>query len=130
MQRSPATSSTILIVEDHPATRDAVVALLDGLFPDYQLVVAESAEAALSLCAITPPPIVIMDISLPGMNGIEATQLICARYPSTRVVMHSSNDTQLFRIESAAAGASAFVSKGRGSSELVGVVAKLLNATA
>ncbi|MET0377759.1 MAG: response regulator transcription factor [Spongiibacteraceae bacterium] len=124
--RAPA---TILIVDDHPAIRDAVMALLDGVFPECQLLVAESAEVALALCATATPDVVIMDISLPGMNGIEATQHIRIQFPTTRVVMHSNSDMQVFRDESAAAGAAAFVCKGRTSCELVTVISQLLRAT-
>ena len=122
---------TILIVEDHPATRQAVVALFDGallngVLPSCRLMAVDSAEGALSLCADEVPAVVIMDISLPGMNGIEATQRIRAQFPQVQVVMHSSNDMQVYRDESAAVGACAFVSKGRNSSELIAVVSRLL----
>lgn len=123
---TPTNRATILIVEDHAATRNAMVALLDGALPACQLLSVDTAEAALLLCAETVPAVVIMDISLPGMNGIEATQKICAQFPQVRVIMHSSNDMQIFRDQSAAMGACAFVSKGRASSELVAVVSRLL----
>lgn len=125
---SAATRPTILIVEDHAATRNAVKVLFGSVFPDGRLLEADSAEAALALCELAAPDVVIMDISLPGMNGIEATRHIRARFPQTLVVMHSSNDMQIFREESAAVGASAFISKGRTSSELVPVISQLLQA--
>jgi DNA-binding NarL/FixJ family response regulator len=128
--------ATILIVEDHAATRRAVVALfdgalLDGILPACRLLAVDSAEGALSLCAKLlgadeAPAIVIMDISLPGMNGIEATQRIRAQFPQVQVIMHSSNDMQVYRDEAAAVGACAFVSKGRTSSELIALVSRLL----
>lgn len=126
MHTLTAKRPTILIVEDHAATRNAMVALLDGALPWCRLVAVDTAEAALALCAQALPTVVIMDISLPGMNGIEATQQIRALFPHAQVVMHSSNDMQVFRDESAAAGACAFVSKGRGSCDLVSAVSRLL----
>jgi two-component system response regulator YesN len=66
-----------------------------------------------------------MDIALPGMNGIEATREIQARHPGTRVVMHSSNDMPIYREESLAAGAVAFVSKSATASELIPTLAGL-----
>ncbi|CAN0509814.1 unnamed protein product, partial [Phaeothamnion confervicola] len=118
--------AAILVVEDHAATRMAVMALLAGAFPGCRLIGADSAEVALPLCEREAPRVVIMDIALPGMNGIEATRLIKARHPGIRVVMHSSNDMQIFRDESVAVGASAFVGKGTRSGELVPVLAGLL----
>lgn len=117
----------ILVVEDHAATRQAILALLGRAFPTYQLLAAESAEEALPLCALRPPCVVVMDISLPGMNGIEATHEIKQMLPHIHVVMHSNNDMQVYREESAAAGASAFVTKGHHSQELIRAIAGLLS---
>jgi DNA-binding NarL/FixJ family response regulator len=69
-----------------------------------------------------------MDIALRGMSGIEATRRIKAAWPDTRVVMHSSHDMRVYRDGAAAAGASAFVRKGKAVSELVPVLAGLLAA--
>lgn len=117
---------TILVVEDHPGTRAVVVALLRAAFPDCQLLEADSAERALPLFEVQAPQLVVMDIALPGMNGIEATQRIKASHPDTLVVMHSSSDLQVYREEAKAVGASAFVGKGRPSGGLVPVIAALL----
>jgi len=119
---------TILVVEDHPATLAALLDLLEAAFPGCELLAAEGAEQAMSLCASAAPQVVIMDIALPGMSGIEATRRIKAAFPNTRVVMHSSYDMRVYRDGAAAAGASAFVRKSRVVTELVPVVARLLPA--
>jgi len=116
----------VLVVEDHAATRNAVTTLLVGAVPNVQVLAVDSAEQALPICETAPPAVVIMDISLPGMNGIEATQQIRQLSPATRVVVHSNSDAQVLRDGSMAAGACAFVSKGRASSELAGIVFELL----
>ena len=120
---------TILVVEDHPATLAGLLELLEAAFPACALVAAQEAEQALCLCASAAPHIVIMDIALPGMSGIEATRRIKAAFPGTQVVMHSSYDMRVYRDGASAAGASAFVRKSRVSSELVPVVASLLPAS-
>lgn len=117
----------VLIVEDHAATRNAVSALLAWAFPACQLLIAPSAEGAFALCDVEAPDLVIMDIALPGMNGIEATRHIKARHPGTQVVMHSNSDMQVYQDESMLAGAGAFVSKRRTSLELVPVIIRLFS---
>ncbi len=119
---------TIMVVEDHPATLAALLELLGAAFPRCALLAAQGGERALELCAATAPDVVIMDIALSGMSGIEATLHIKALLPDTRVVMHSSYDMRVYREGAAAAGASAFVRKGKVGSELVPVVADLLAA--
>lgn len=128
LHTGPDSGATILIVEDHPATRQAVTALLDASFPGSRVVAVISAEDAMPVCQAEIPDIVVMDISLPGMNGLDATRFIKSEYPMVQVVMHSSSDMPIFREESTAAGASAFISKGRTSRDLVPVISRLLAA--
>ena len=116
----------IMIVEDHPPTLAAVLALVSAAFPDCRVLGAESAEAALELCAGYAPQVVIMDIALPGIDGIEATRRVKALLPDTCVVVHSSHDMQVFRDGAADAGASAFVTKSRTFTDLVPAIAGLL----
>ncbi|MFL6565660.1 MAG: response regulator transcription factor [Burkholderiales bacterium] len=115
-----------MVVEDHPPTLAALVELLEAAFPECAVLAAEGAERALDLCAAAAPDVVIMDIALSGMSGIEATLRIKALLPDTRVVMHSTYDMRVYREGAAAAGASAFVRKGKVAGELVPVVAELL----
>ena len=117
---------TIMVVEDHPATLAALLELLEAAFPECALLAAEGAERALELCVAAAPDVVIMDIALAGMSGIDATLHLKALLPDARVVMHSSYDMRVYREGAAAAGASAFVRKGKAGSELVPVVADLL----
>ncbi len=117
----------ILLVDDHRTTRTAVLMLLCQAFPDCHLLGADSAESALPLCETQAPELVIMDIALPGMNGVDATRRIKQLAPNTLVVMLSNSDMQVYQEGSIAAGASAFVSKRRTSTELVPVISGLLS---
>jgi len=116
----------ILIVEDHPATMSALSIMLSKAFPNCLLLAAASGEAAVTLCGTERPTVVIMDISLPGMNGIAATREIKLSTPNTAVVIHSSNDLQVYRDGATGAGTVAFVSKCDTANDLVPTIAALL----
>ncbi len=81
---------TILIVDDHAVVRQGVRTLLD-MHPALQVVgEAESAEAALPLVEELVPDVVLLDLVLPGMNGVEATRQIKKISPRTQIVVLTS----------------------------------------
>ncbi len=67
-------STTILIVEDHDAVRRSLRDWLEVEFPQCRVIEAASGEESIALIQTESPRLVIMDISLPGMSGIEATR--------------------------------------------------------
>jgi NarL family two-component system response regulator LiaR len=81
---------TVLIVDDHVVVRQGIQTLLD-MHPDLQVVgEAESAEIALRLVEELVPDVVLMDLLLPGMNGVEATRQIKRISPRTQIVVLTS----------------------------------------
>jgi len=100
--------------------------LVSTQFPHWRLLEAQCAEDALTLCDSEQPDLIVLDIKLPGMDGFEATRRIKESWPRMVVVMHSSSDMPIYRDASLAAGAAAFVGKGRDSRTLVPLMASLL----
>ncbi len=110
---------TVLLADDHPMVRRGIAAIL-AAESDVELVgEAENGAQAVALAEQIHPRVVIMDIAMPVMNGIEATRQIVSRFPETKVLVLSSyNDTDSVS-QVAAAGASGFIPKLNASSELV-----------
>lgn len=118
--------ATILIVEDHDAIRVALRDWLKIKFPRCRVIQAASGEEAMALIRVEPPQLIVMDIGLPGMSGIEATRQIKADLPSTQIVMLTVHEGNAYRAHAALCGASAYVAKGAMQSELEPTLAALL----
>jgi DNA-binding NarL/FixJ family response regulator len=119
-------SPHILIVEDHQGVRQSLREWLELSFPNYQLLEVTSGEEAVTVAQTMSPCLVIMDIGLPGMSGIEAAQAIKAVAPATRVVVLTIYDDEAHRAAAAAAGVSAYVPKRKVQTELLPVLTSLL----
>lgn len=104
-------SIRILLVDDHKIVRDGLRSLLE-LESDME-VVAEAADgnAAIAQARAHTPDVVIMDIAMPGMNGIEATSHIVQELPQTKVIGLSMHADRRFKAEMEKAGASAYLRK-------------------
>jgi DNA-binding NarL/FixJ family response regulator len=95
-------------------------------FPQCRVIEAASGEEAITLARIESPRLVVMDIRLPGMNGIETTRQIKAALPLAQIVMLTIHTGDIYRADARAAGASAYVTKPRMHRELVPTLAALL----
>jgi DNA-binding NarL/FixJ family response regulator len=120
-------AAAILVVDDHDAVRTSLQAWLEVEFPHCEVLTASCGEDALELAYQRQPQVLIMDITLPGMNGIEATRRVKALCPSTRVIILSIHDSENHRADAHAAGADAYVSKATMQSTLVSVLETCLH---
>jgi two-component system NarL family response regulator len=121
-------SVTILVVEDHDELRSSLVVWLQSIFKDFTFVVAKTGEEALDMVAKHQPCIVLMDVQLPKMNGIEAVRRIKHINPQTNAVILSTYDYPVYREEAKAAGAYSYINKQTMHLELIPTLIKLLPA--
>ena len=112
----------VLLVEDHEMVREGLRLLLDAQ-PDIE-VVAEVADgrAAVEYSERFHPQVVIMDLSMPGMNGLAATEAIKRKNPETAVVTLTRHDDAAFVEELTKAGAAGYVLKQSASHELLDAI--------
>ena len=108
----------VLVVDDHTIVRDGICALL-GLAGDIEVVgEASNGIEALELVRKLSPDIVLMDIAMPGMDGLQATQQIHNEYPGVKVLALTQYNDKEYVFPVLEAGAHGFISKASASSEL------------
>ena len=112
----------VLVADDHKIVRQGLVGILQ-IEPDIEVVgEASDGEEAVALARKLQPDVVIMDVTMPRMTGIEATKLIRREMPKTRVIglsMHAESDMAKAMC---AAGASAYLTKGGPSEDLIAAI--------
>jgi two-component system invasion response regulator UvrY len=116
----------VLIVDDQAPFRRAAGAVV-AVTPGFEVVAeAESGEAAVEAVERLTPDLVLMDINMPGISGIEATRRIAASHPRTIVVLLSTYNADDLPADAASCGAAAYVNKEEfGPDTLVSVAAKI-----
>jgi DNA-binding NarL/FixJ family response regulator len=109
----------VLLVDDHKILRDGIRSILDRTLDFRVIGEAENGFDAVSLSKKLHPDLVLMDIGLPGMNGIEATLEVVRHCPSSRVMILSMYDDENSVVASFRSGARAFLLKKASSSDLL-----------
>jgi DNA-binding NarL/FixJ family response regulator len=118
---------SILLVDDHPITRQGVAALINQTEHLKVCGEADSAVQAMELIPVLKPDLVILDISLKTMNGIELMKNIKVQFPKLPVLMMSMHDESLYAQRSLRAGALGYIMKQEANSEVLNAVQKVLN---
>jgi len=112
----------VLICDDQAIIRDGLAMLL-GLEPDIDVVgVAEEGGEAVAALERLAPDLVLMDLKMPGMNGIEATRQIRARFPQVRVLVLTTYDDDEWVFDAVRAGAHGYLLKDTPRAELLAAV--------
>ena len=120
-EQTAASPVRVLIVDDHPVIRSGLCAMLDS---DGVVVVGEASdgEGAIARVSSLQPDVVLMDVRLPDMDGLDATRLIREQDPSVAVVMLTSFENQDYLRRAIQAGAAGYLLKGMSREALVGAI--------
>lgn len=112
----------ILIVDDHAVMRDGIRALL-SLHDDIEIVgEASDGKEAIEKVEELTPNVVVMDIAMAGMDGLEATRRIVKKHPQVRVLVLTQHDNKEYIIAAVKAGVAGYVPKRALGSELVSAI--------
>jgi DNA-binding NarL/FixJ family response regulator len=112
----------VLVVDDHPIVRDGLIALM-ATVPDLEAVgQAGDGETAIRLAARDRPHVVLMDLNLPGVPGLEATRRIRRQAPEVAVLVLTMVDDDDTVLAALRVGASGYVLKGAGQDEVIGAI--------
>lgn len=122
----PLLAASVLLVDDHQVVRDGLRLLLES---EGYKVVAEASDGreAVRLASSHAPGVAIMDLSMPELNGVDATRQIVAACPDTRVVALSGHQDDATVVEVFRAGARGYVLKGDAFAELVRALQAVLS---
>jgi len=115
--------TSVIVVDDHQIVREGIVKLLEDR-PEFQVVgQASDGEEAVDAVLEKKPDVVVMDIRLPRLSGIDATRRILKRGSNTKVLMLSAHDGRNYVEQALRAGASGYLVKNSSFEELVGAIA-------
>jgi DNA-binding NarL/FixJ family response regulator len=109
----------VLLVDDHKIMRDGIKAILRHSAEFQVIGEAEDGSEAVQMCKRMKPSIVLMDIGLPGLNGIEATVEVLRHCPETKIVILSMYDDEHSVVSAIRSGARAFVLKKASDNDLL-----------
>ncbi len=127
---NPEDNRRVLLVEDHPLTRDGLRVVLEGAGGVTIVGEAADGEEAVRLAQELQPDLIVMDVGLPGCDGIEATRRIKALLPDTKIVILTAQSVENEILAGLAAGAEAYCIKSINSKNIVTAVRVALEGSA
>ncbi|MBT9457983.1 MAG: response regulator transcription factor [Burkholderiaceae bacterium] len=116
---------TLLLVDDHTIVRDGLRRVLEAQAASWQVHEASSGFEALDRLRRQPVDVAIVDLSMPGMNGLDLTRRIKAERPATAVLVLSMHAEEQYAMRAFKAGANGYVTKDSPAAELLAAVGKV-----
>ena len=127
---SNASPIKLLLAEDHTILRQGIAQML-AQEPDIEIIgEAPDGETAVKLAIQLRPDVVLMDVGLPKMNGVEATRAICRNVPQTRVIGLSMFEEKERAAEMTSAGACLYLTKSGPAQQLISAIRTCMKAQA
>ncbi len=120
------TPKRLLIVDDHPVVRHGIAQMVGQLREVTVCGEAENARGALEAMRRLNPDVVLMDVTMPGTNGIETTKLMLAEQPRLRILIVSMHDESLYALRALRAGAKGYVMKHEKMENILDAVRKVI----
>ncbi|MBN2169232.1 MAG: response regulator transcription factor [Actinobacteria bacterium] len=111
-----------MIVDDHKIVRDGLKAVFEQGTPIEVIAEAGTAEEAIEMLAKVKPDVILMDISLPGMNGLKATQQIREKYPKVTIMILTMLDQEGYVYEAVKSGAMGYMLKSSSTEDLIDAI--------
>lgn len=112
----------VLVVDDHQTERRGLVTQIQSCQDLILVGVAQNGAEALDLCATLEPDVVLMDLLMPGMNGVEATSMLRELYPNIHVIVLTRWDEYELVQRALEAGAERYLLKNVGAGELADAI--------
>jgi len=115
----------MLLVDDHSIVREGIKKVLAPLAAQWELAEAEDGRSALEQLRLQPFDLVVLDLSLPGMNGLELIPRIRAQYPRLPILVQTMHNEEHYAMRVLAAGANGYLTKSRAGADLLKAVEKV-----
>ena len=115
----------ILLVDDHAIVREGLQRILESTTEHWMALQAESGFEALQILRTRPVDLSIIDLSMPGMPGLDLLRRIKTEFPTQRVLVLSMHAEEQYALRAFKAGANGYVTKDRAAAELVTAVRKV-----
>jgi two-component system invasion response regulator UvrY len=116
----------VLLVDDHPVIRQGIRRILTNAFTDLDVAEAETGEQAIALCATDIWDLVVLDLSLPGLSGLEVIRDIRLVQPHARILVVSVHPPHQFARRALSVGAVAYLEQSAAPEEMVKAVTEVL----
>jgi DNA-binding NarL/FixJ family response regulator len=117
----------LILVDDHAVVRSGLRRLLELNKQVEVIAEADSGEQAYQCYGELKPDIVVMDISMPGMGGLESARRIIKRYPTAKIIIFSMHETASFASQAIKSGVKGYVTKTGAAEDLTSAVLEVAN---